>query len=118
MAKVIYCSKVNPAAGCDHVVRGETMDELMKNVQAHAGGNNDRTVQCNGSSEKNFVLARGTKRGIPREERGAIQRGIGQAFEGAIVYEDIAYPLRLLPRHGIREFHIERKIFVGKLCAA
>lgn len=36
MGKIIDCGKVNPASGCGHVVRGETMEELMKNAQAHA----------------------------------------------------------------------------------
>ncbi len=36
MSKIIDCNKVNPASGCDHVVRGETEDELLKNAEAHA----------------------------------------------------------------------------------
>ncbi len=36
MGKIIDCSKVNPASGCGHVVRGETEEELLKNAEAHA----------------------------------------------------------------------------------
>ena len=36
MGKFIDCSKVNPAGGCNHVVRGETEEELLKNAKAHA----------------------------------------------------------------------------------
>ncbi len=36
MGKIIDCSKVNPASGCGHVVRGETEEELLKNAKAHA----------------------------------------------------------------------------------
>ena len=36
MGKIIDCSKVNPASGCAHVVRGETEEELLKNAEAHA----------------------------------------------------------------------------------
>ncbi len=36
MAKIIDCNKMAPQSGCDHVVRGETEEELMKNVKEHA----------------------------------------------------------------------------------
>lgn len=36
MGKIIDCSKVNPASGCHHVVRGETEEEVLKNAKAHA----------------------------------------------------------------------------------
>ncbi|HEY5640547.1 MAG TPA: DUF1059 domain-containing protein [Dehalococcoidia bacterium] len=36
MGKIIDCNKVNPQSGCDHVVRGETEEELMENAKAHA----------------------------------------------------------------------------------
>jgi len=36
MAKVVHCGKVNPESGCKHVVRGETEEELLRNVAAHA----------------------------------------------------------------------------------
>ena len=36
MGKMIDCAKVDPSAGCVHVVRGETMEELMVNAKEHA----------------------------------------------------------------------------------
>jgi predicted small metal-binding protein len=36
MAKKLHCGKVNPESGCTHVVRGETEEELLRNVAEHA----------------------------------------------------------------------------------
>ena len=36
MTKIIDCNKVNPTSGCDHVVRGETEEELLRNAAEHA----------------------------------------------------------------------------------
>jgi predicted small metal-binding protein len=36
MGKIIDCNKVNPASGCKHVVRGATLEELLKNAAEHA----------------------------------------------------------------------------------
>jgi predicted small metal-binding protein len=36
MSKVIHCSKVNPAGDCDHVIRGETVDEVLQKAAVHA----------------------------------------------------------------------------------
>jgi predicted small metal-binding protein len=36
MAKVIYCNKVNPSSDCNHVIRGETEDEVLQKAGAHA----------------------------------------------------------------------------------
>ena len=36
MGKIVDCGKVDPSTGCSHVVRGETEEELMKNVAEHA----------------------------------------------------------------------------------
>ena len=36
MGKVVDCAKVDPTTGCDHVVRGETEEELMRNAEEHA----------------------------------------------------------------------------------
>ena len=36
MGKVVDCPKVDPATGCDHVVRGGTEEELMRNAEEHA----------------------------------------------------------------------------------
>lgn len=36
MAKAIYCNKVNPSSECDHVIRGETEDEVLQKAGVHA----------------------------------------------------------------------------------
>jgi predicted small metal-binding protein len=36
MAKVVECAKVDPSSGCDYVVRGETEEDLLRNVALHA----------------------------------------------------------------------------------
>ena len=36
MAKVLECAKVDPTSGCDYVVRGETEEDLLRNVAIHA----------------------------------------------------------------------------------
>lgn len=36
MGKLISCGKVNPASGCNHVVRGATEEEVLRNAAAHA----------------------------------------------------------------------------------
>jgi predicted small metal-binding protein len=36
VGKKIDCGKVNPAGGCNHVVRGNTEEELLMNAKAHA----------------------------------------------------------------------------------
>ena len=36
MSKVIYCSKVNPASDCDHVIRGADENEVLRKAAAHA----------------------------------------------------------------------------------
>jgi len=36
MGKVIYCNEVNPSSGCDHVIRGETDDEVLRQAGVHA----------------------------------------------------------------------------------
>ena len=35
MAKVIYCNEVVPQSGCDHVVRGATEEDALRNAQEH-----------------------------------------------------------------------------------
>lgn len=36
MGKVIYCTKVNPSSECSHVIRGETVDEVLRKAGVHA----------------------------------------------------------------------------------
>jgi predicted small metal-binding protein len=34
--KEIECGKVNPASGCDHVIRGATEEEALQKAREHA----------------------------------------------------------------------------------
>jgi len=36
MSKVLYCSKVNPSAECDHIIRGNTVKEVLQKAGEHA----------------------------------------------------------------------------------
>ena len=36
MGKAIYCNKVNPSSDCNHVIRGETDDEVVQKAGVHA----------------------------------------------------------------------------------
>ena len=36
MSKAIHCDKVNPSSGCNHVIRGETEEEVLKKAGVHA----------------------------------------------------------------------------------
>ena len=36
MGKAIYCNKVNPSSECDHVIRGETDEEVLQKAGVHA----------------------------------------------------------------------------------
>ncbi len=36
MGKVIHCKKVNPSSECDHVIRGETEEDVLRQAGAHA----------------------------------------------------------------------------------
>lgn len=36
MSKVIYCNKVNPSSDCNHVIRGETVDDVLQQAGVHA----------------------------------------------------------------------------------
>jgi predicted small metal-binding protein len=36
MPKIIECAKVDPSSACQHVVRGNTVDEVLKNAMEHA----------------------------------------------------------------------------------
>jgi predicted small metal-binding protein len=37
MSKILECAKVDPSSGCQHVVRGETEEEVFQGAAAHAG---------------------------------------------------------------------------------
>ena len=36
MGKVIYCNKVNPSSDCNHVIRGESEEEVLQKAGLHA----------------------------------------------------------------------------------
>jgi len=36
MGRVIYCNKVNPSSECNHVIRGETDEEVLQQAGLHA----------------------------------------------------------------------------------
>ena len=36
MSKIIECAQVDPSSGCQHVVRGETEEEVLRNAAEHA----------------------------------------------------------------------------------
>jgi predicted small metal-binding protein len=36
MPKLLECAKVDPSSGCQHVVRGETEDEVLQKAGEHA----------------------------------------------------------------------------------
>jgi len=36
MAKAVYCNKVNPSSECNHVIRGDTEEEVLQKAGLHA----------------------------------------------------------------------------------
>jgi len=44
MVKMLECAKVDPSSGCQHVVRGETDEEVMRNAAEHAKEHGIREV--------------------------------------------------------------------------
>ena len=44
MGKMIECAKVDPSSGCQHVVRGKTEEEALKNAMEHAKQHGIREV--------------------------------------------------------------------------
>jgi predicted small metal-binding protein len=36
MGKIIQCNKVNPSSECNHVIRGETEEEVLEQAKVHA----------------------------------------------------------------------------------
>lgn len=44
MAKIVECAKVDPSSGCEHVVRGQTEQELLNKVAEHAKEHGIREV--------------------------------------------------------------------------
>jgi predicted small metal-binding protein len=44
MAKILECAKVDPSSGCQHVVRGETEEEVLTKAAEHAKEHGIREV--------------------------------------------------------------------------
>ena len=44
MGKIVECAKVDPSSGCQHVVRGNTEQEVLKNAAEHAKQHGIREV--------------------------------------------------------------------------
>jgi predicted small metal-binding protein len=44
MAKILECAKVDPSSGCQHVIRGETEEEVLQEAAEHAKEHGIRTV--------------------------------------------------------------------------
>jgi predicted small metal-binding protein len=44
MAKILECVKVDPSSGCQHVVRGETEEEVLTKAAEHAKEHGIREV--------------------------------------------------------------------------
>ena len=44
MAKILECAKVDPSSGCKHVVRGETVEEVLQKAGEHAKEHGIRQV--------------------------------------------------------------------------
>jgi len=36
MGKIIQCNKVNPSSECNHIIRGETEEEILEEAKVHA----------------------------------------------------------------------------------
>ena len=44
MAKILECAKVDPSSGCQHVIPGETEDEVLQKAAEHAKEHGIREV--------------------------------------------------------------------------
>jgi predicted small metal-binding protein len=36
MGKIIQCNKVNPSSECNHIIRGETTEDVLEQAKVHA----------------------------------------------------------------------------------
>lgn len=36
MGRIVECAKIDPSSGCQHVVRGKTDEEVVRNAMEHA----------------------------------------------------------------------------------
>ncbi len=44
MAKILECAKVDPSSGCRHIVRGETVEQVLQKAAEHAKEHGIREV--------------------------------------------------------------------------
>jgi predicted small metal-binding protein len=44
MAKILECAKVDPSSGCQHIIRAETEEEVLKKAAEHAKEHGIREV--------------------------------------------------------------------------
>jgi predicted small metal-binding protein len=44
MAKLLECARVDPSSGCQHVIRGDTDEDVLKNAAEHASEHGIREV--------------------------------------------------------------------------
>ena len=44
MAKILECAKVDPASGCQHIIRGETEEEVLQEAAEHTKEHGIREV--------------------------------------------------------------------------
>ncbi len=44
MAKILECAKVDPSSGCQHVVRGDTEEQVLRKAAEHAKEHGIREV--------------------------------------------------------------------------
>ncbi len=44
MAKILECAKVDPSSGCRHIVRGETVEQVLEKAAEHAKEHGIREV--------------------------------------------------------------------------
>jgi predicted small metal-binding protein len=44
MAKILKCSEVDPSSGCQHIIRGETEEEVLREAAEHAEQHGIREV--------------------------------------------------------------------------
>jgi len=44
MAKILECAKVDPSSGCQHIIRGETVEQVLQKAAEHAKEHGIREV--------------------------------------------------------------------------
>jgi predicted small metal-binding protein len=44
MAKILKCAEVDPESGCQHIIRGETEEEVLQEAAEHAKQHGIREV--------------------------------------------------------------------------